>query len=129
MKILMGVHIITAVLIWVLVAIVAGNVISYADNISILATLCLLGIATLIAVMDILSAYFIQKGRTSLLPKISAVFWGIMVVPCFINIFFWDESNESRIVFAILTITALIKIGVLVSLLKIKTINEIFANN
>jgi hypothetical protein len=124
MKILVRAHVITAILGWVFVVIMAVAVIRDGDGLVALASLCLIGVATTITMVDMLSVYLNKKGRRSILPAISASYWGVILVIYGIAALSPNQSWQSNVIFGLLIITAFFKIKVSISLFQMKEIKD-----
>lgn len=124
MKILIRAHVITAILGWIFIVIMAVTVISDGGGLVALASQCLIGIATAITIIDILSVYLNKKGRQSILPAVSASYWGIILVIYSIAALSPNQPWQSNVIFGLLIIAAFFKIKVSISLFQMKEIKD-----
>lgn len=81
-------------------------------------SMCIVGIATVITMVDILSVYYAKKQKTTILPTISVIFWGIVLVIYGINTFLPNMAWQGRVVLGSLTLFAVFKIYVSISLIQ-----------
>ena len=109
MKTLYKIHVATAIIGWVFIVIASISVLPEGSLVAI-ASLCLLAASTAITAVDLLSVYFVGKGKAKVLPVISLAFWGIIFVIYSIGLFKSGEPWQSRIVSGVLVLTALFKI-------------------
>jgi hypothetical protein len=107
--------VITAILGWILIVIAAPMVISE-GGLPAIGALCIVGVATAITIVDILSVYFIKKGKRPFLPIISAIFWGMVFVLYGISMFSPNQPWQGIVFLGVLVLTALFKLIVSISL-------------
>jgi hypothetical protein len=118
MKFIVKAHFVTAVAGWLLVMIVSGSLILDEGGLVGLASLCLMGVATIITIIDVLSVYLVRKGKATFLPILSAAFWGVVLLIYSIGVFAPEQPWQSRVTFLALDLVAIFKVGSIISLLK-----------
>jgi len=117
MKILIKAHAITAILGWILVVVMAVIVIKEEGSLPAVASLCLTGVATGITIVDLLSVFLKKQ---PVLPAISVVFWGMVLLLYSWGIFSPNQDWQGRVVFGALILIAFIKIMASVSIIKMR---------
>jgi hypothetical protein len=118
MKILIKAHVITAILGWIFIVIVGVITLNEGSLVGI-ASLCLMGVATFITIVDVASVYLTKKEKiVAIISRISTAFWGIVLVLYGMGLFSPNQPWQSRVVFGVLIATALFKVIASVSLVK-----------
>ena len=123
MKTLIRAHLVTAILGWISVVVMAGTVISEGSLVAI-GSLCLVGVATAITILDILSVYFTRKGKAPFLATISTIFWVVVLVLFSLATFSPNQPWQSRSAFGALILISVFKIKVSVSLRQVNETSE-----
>ncbi len=118
MKLIIKAHVLTAILGWLFLVIMSGALITGEGSPIAFISMCIVGIATVITMVDILSVYYAKKQKTTILPTISAIFWGIVLVIYGINTFLPNMAWQGRVVLGSLTLFAVFKIYVSISLIQ-----------
>ena len=119
MKILIKAHIVTAILGWILMAIGAGVVISEEGSLPAALSLCLMGVVTAITLMDLLSVYFAKIHQPPVLPILSALFWGMVLILYSWAMFSPNDPWQGKVVYGVLILTALFKFMASASIVKL----------
>jgi hypothetical protein len=117
MKKLTIAHLVTAILGWIIVVVASPIVISE-GGLAAAGTLCIVGVATAISFVDILSVFFAKKGLEPVLPMISVIFWGLIFVFYGITMVSPGQEWQGRLSLGILILIALFKIIASISLVK-----------
>jgi len=118
LKLIIKAHVLTAILGWLFLVIMSGALITGEGSPIAFISMCIVGIATVITMVDILSVYYAKKQKTTILPTISAIFWGIVLVIYGINTFLPNMAWQGRVVLGSLTLFAVFKIYVSISLIQ-----------
>lgn len=118
LKLIIKAHVVTAVLGWLFLVIMSGALITGEGSPIAFISMCIVGIATVITMVDILSVYYAKKQKTTILPTISVIFWGIVLVIYGINTFLPNMAWQGRVVLGSLTLFAVFKIYVSISLIQ-----------
>lgn len=118
MKLIIKAHVLTEILGWLFLVIMSGALITGEGSPIAFISMCIVGIATVITMVDILSVYYAKKQKTTILPTISAIFWGIVLVIYGINTFLPNMAWQGRVVLGSLTLFAVFKIYVSISLIQ-----------
>lgn len=118
MKLIIKAHVLTAILGWLFLVIMSGALITGEGSPIAFISMCIVGIATVITMVDILSVYYAKKQKTTILPTISVIFWGIVLVIYGINTFLPNMAWQGRVVLGSLTLFAVFKIYVSISLIQ-----------
>lgn len=118
LKLIIKAHVLTEILGWLFLVIMSGALITGEGSPIAFISMCIVGIATVITMVDILSVYYAKKQKTTILPTISAIFWGIVLVIYGINTFLPNMAWQGRVVLGSLTLFAVFKIYVSISLIQ-----------
>lgn len=118
LKLIIKAHVLTAILGWLFLVIMSGALITGEGSPIAFISMCIVGIATVITMVDILSVYYAKKQKTTILPTISVIFWGIVLVIYGINTFLPNMAWQGRVVLGSLTLFAVFKIYVSISLIQ-----------
>lgn len=120
MKTLVRTHVVTAVLGWILIAIGTVIIIKEEGSLPAFLSLCLMGVVTVITVIDLLSVYLAKKQKEPVLPAISILFWGLALVIYGSSMFTNNEPWPGKVIYGVLILIALFKITASVSVFKLK---------
>jgi hypothetical protein len=119
MKLLIKAHVITAILGWIFILVIGFLVVKDEGSLPAVLSLCLMGIATFITVVDVSSVFLAKKNKAGYcLAIISTAFWGLVIIFYGIVLFSPDQAWQSRVVLGVLIAVALFKVIASVLLMK-----------
>ena len=124
LKLIIKAHVVTAILGWLFLVIGAGVVVKDEGGLAAFLSLCITGIATVITIVDLLSVYYTKKQKTTILPTISTMFWGTVLLIYGISMFYPNTEWQGRVFLGVLTLTAIFKIYVSISMRQGKLISN-----
>ncbi|HCR71163.1 MAG TPA: hypothetical protein DIW23_06960 [Anaerolineae bacterium] len=110
MKLITKAHVATSILGWLIVVGIVINIYPEKDIVVLLSLICLLPVVTVITIIDLLSVYFVAKGKESFLPKISLLFWGAVCGLYFLGVISPDQPWQSRLVYVAIVLYSLFKL-------------------
>lgn len=124
LKLIIKIHVVTAILGWLFFVIGAGVVVKDEGGLAAFLSLCITEIATVITIVDLLSVFYTKKQKTTILPIISAMFWGTVLLFYGISMFYPNTEWQGRVFLGVLTLTAIFKIYVSISMRQEKLISN-----
>ena len=121
MKILLKGHVVTAILAWLL-ALYASIVNLSEGGLAAVGALFIIGVFTILTIIDLFSVYFAKRKKILVLPIISIIFWGLIFLPFGNALFSPNIPWKAKMVMSIIGLFALFKI--VTSFVIIKTKKE-----